>query len=59
MSLQPKVTYNKTISLNRDLFERWTIYAALHEGHASFNGLVIRHLEEILPQLSPMDDENA
>ena len=49
--LKAKTTYNKTICLPEKLYQRWVIFAALHDGRESFNGFVIKHLDATLPHL--------
>jgi hypothetical protein len=50
MTLKPrKPMYNKTISLDEALYQRWIIYAALTG--RSFNRVCLEYLEQTLPHL--------
>ena len=58
MTLQAKVTFNKTISLPPALFQRWQAFVCFHPTPApSFNGYVIAHLEASLPPLRAIPDQ--
>jgi len=55
MSLQAKVTYNKTVCLPEALFARWQAFACFTG--ESFNGYVVKHLDATLPHLGPAGKE--
>jgi hypothetical protein len=48
MTLQGRVTFNKTVGLSPDLYARWRAYE--QETGQSFNGLILAYLEQTLPK---------